>query len=76
MWGTINFKGSNLFKQAQPQLQPAQNIYSISCGNSHVVAIDTYGDAFVIGSNEFGQLGLEGERHTKAFKKINSRFIG
>jgi alpha-tubulin suppressor-like RCC1 family protein len=54
----INYKGANIFKQAQPQVQPAQNIVSISCGSSHVVAIDIYGDTFMLGSNEFGQLGL------------------
>lgn len=45
-------------KQAKPTVQPGQNIKNISCGNNHVTAVDAYGDLFVLGSNEFGQLGL------------------
>ena len=59
-WGTITHKGATLYKQAQPSQQPIGNISSIACGWSHAVAIDGYGDVFVMGSNEAGQLGLQG----------------
>ena len=38
--------------------------------------VDRYGDAFVLGSNEVGQLGLEGELHAKTFKKLSHPFLG
>ena len=75
-WGNIYFKGSPLTKQAKPTVQPGQNIKSISCGNNHVTAVDNYGDLFVLGSNEYGQLGLEGELHAKTFKKLNNVWLG
>jgi alpha-tubulin suppressor-like RCC1 family protein len=50
-WGNISFKGSNIYKQAQPYPQPSQNIVSVSCGHSHVAAVDVYGDLFMLGSN-------------------------
>ena len=59
-WGNIYFKGSPLLKTTKPTVQPGQNIVNISCGNNHVAAVDAYGDMFVLGSNEYGQLGLEG----------------
>jgi alpha-tubulin suppressor-like RCC1 family protein len=59
-WGNILYKGTAIIKQQQPYLQPAQSITNISCGLNHIVSIDRYGDAFVLGSNECGQLGLEG----------------
>lgn len=40
------------------------------------MAVDAYGDVFVMGSNEHGQLGLEGELHAKNFKKLNTEYIG
>ena len=75
-WGNILCKGSNIYKQAQPYQQPTQNTMHISCGSSHIVAVDSYGDAFVLGSNEHGQLGLQGELHAKTFKKFSSTYIG
>ena len=57
-WGSMSFKGASIYKQPHPFVQPGQNIVSASCGTSHIIAIDTYGDAFALGSNEFGQLGL------------------
>jgi alpha-tubulin suppressor-like RCC1 family protein len=48
----------------------------VACGSSHVVSVDAYGDVFVLGSNEHGQLGLEGELHAKTFKKVNTDYIG
>lgn len=57
-WGNIQYKGANLLKQGKPTPQPAQNIAYISCGNNHVAAVDSYGDCFMMGSNEFGQLGI------------------
>jgi len=60
VWGTISFKGSVIFKQSKPQSQPSQNIIKFSCGNSCVIAIDDRGDCFGFGSNELGQLGIEG----------------
>ena len=75
-WGNILYKGTHIIKQQQPYLQPAQNIVGISCGLNHLVAIDRYGDSFVFGSNEHGQLGLEGEMHSKTFKKFNSSITG
>lgn len=57
-WGNISYKGSPIYRQAQPYQQPTQNTVSISCGSSHIVSVDAYGDAFVLGSNEHGQLGL------------------
>lgn len=30
----------------------------------------------MLGSNESGQLGLEGEMHSKTFKKFNNNMIG
>jgi alpha-tubulin suppressor-like RCC1 family protein len=50
-WGNIYHKGSNIYKQAQPFVQPGQNISSLSCGHSHITAVDAYGDVFVLGSN-------------------------
>ena len=38
--------------------------------------MDGYGDVFVLGSNEQGQLGLEGELHARTFKKLNTDYIG
>lgn len=70
------YKGSGLIKQPRPAVQPGQNISSISCGNNHVAVVDKYGDMFVLGSNEFGQLGLEGEFHAKTFKKLNNVWLG
>lgn len=75
-WGNILCKGSNIYKQAQPYQQPTQNTMHISCGSSHIVAVDSYGDAFVLGSNEHGQLGLQGELHAKTFKKFSTNYIG
>ena len=75
-WGNILCKGSNIYKQAQPYQQPTQNTMHISCGSSHIVAVDSYGDAFVLGSNEHGQLGLQGELHARTFKKFSSNYIG
>ena len=75
-WGVICFKGAPILKQAKPTAQPGQKITNISCGNNHVTAVDAYGDLFVLGSNEFGQLGLEGELHAKTFKKLSSVWIG
>ena len=63
-------------KQSKPTPQPAQNIAFISCGNNHVAAVDSYGDCFMMGSNEYGQLGIEGELHAKNFKKLNSVWLG
>jgi len=54
------YKGSGLIKQQKPILQPGQNIANISCGNNHVAVVDNYGDLFMMGSNEHGQLGIEG----------------
>jgi alpha-tubulin suppressor-like RCC1 family protein len=48
----------------------------VACGSSHVVSVDAYGDVFVLGSNEQGQLGLETELHAKTFKKVNTDYIG
>lgn len=59
-WGNIFHKGAVIIKQQQLYLQPAQGIVGISCGLNHLVSIDRYGDSFVFGSNEYGQLGLEG----------------
>ena len=75
-WGNILYKGSNIYKQQQPSPQPGQNIVEISCGHSHIVSVDAYGDVFVLGSNEFGQLGLEGELHARTFKKLNNMWFG
>lgn len=76
MWGNIQYKGSNIFKQPKPSVMPGQNIKYFSCGNSHVAAVDAYGDLFMLGSNEFGQLGVEGELHLKGFKKLNNVWLG
>ena len=50
-WGNIYFKGAAIVKQPKPSVQPSQNIASISCGNNHVAAVDSYGDLFMLGSN-------------------------
>lgn len=50
-WGNIYYKGSSIFKQMKPTAMPGQNIISISCGNSHITAVDSYGDLFMMGSN-------------------------
>lgn len=75
-WGTITHKGATLYKQAQPYQQPIGNISSIACGWSHAVAVDSYGDVFVMGSNEAGQLGLQGELHSKQFKRLQHAYLG
>jgi alpha-tubulin suppressor-like RCC1 family protein len=75
-WGSMSFKGTPIYRQAQPYQQPAQNTISVACGSSHVAAVDAYGDVFMLGSNEHGQLGLEGELHAKTFKKLNTDYIG
>jgi alpha-tubulin suppressor-like RCC1 family protein len=72
----MSFKGTPIYRQAQPYQQPAQNTISVACGSSHVAAVDAYGDVFMLGSNEHGQLGLEGELHAKTFKKLNTDYIG
>lgn len=75
-WGNIYYKGSPIIKQQKPSLQPAKNIVGISCGNNHVAAVDAYGDLFMQGSNEHGQLGFEGELHARTFKKLNNVWLG
>jgi alpha-tubulin suppressor-like RCC1 family protein len=47
----MSFKGSLIYRQQTPFAQPAQNITSIACGNSHIIAVDSYGDVFALGSN-------------------------
>lgn len=66
----------SIYKQLIPQTQPVQNVASFSCGHSCVVAVDDWGELFSLGNNEFGQLALEGELHSKAFKKCSSQSIG
>ncbi|MCB0371108.1 MAG: hypothetical protein KDD45_17240 [Bdellovibrionales bacterium] len=75
-WGNIYYKGTPIIKQQKPNVQPGQNIVAISCGNNHTAAVDTYGDLFMLGSNEYGQLGLDGELHAKSFKKLSSVWLG
>lgn len=57
-------------------MQPAQNIKSFSCGNTNIIAIDENGDIFCFGSNDNGQLGLQGEFQSKIFKKLNDNSLG
>ena len=47
-----------------------------SCGNSHTIAIDYTGDAYALGSNEYYQLGMPGEKTCKSFKKISNQIVG
>ena len=74
-WGRIEIKGAAIYSQSKPQMQDSKNIVKFSCGNSHTVALDSDGYAYALGNNDMGQLGLEGERITKSFKKVNNNMI-
>ena len=57
-------------------MQQSTNIVNYACGNSCIVCVDSYGDAFGLGNNEFNQLQLKGEYFTKTFKKIPDQILG
>lgn len=57
-------------------MQDSKNIVNFSCGYSHTMAVDSSGSVYALGNNDVGQLGIIGERSTKAFKKINNNMIG
>ena len=40
------------------------------------MAVDSEGNVFAMGMNDQGQLGIFGERFTKAFKKMNNHMMG
>lgn len=69
-------RGAAIYKQDKPNLQESKNITDFSCGNSHTIAIDSAGDAYALGSNEFYQLGMPTEKTSKSFKKIGNQMIG
>jgi hypothetical protein len=41
-------------------MQQCSNIVNYSCGNSSIICVDAYGDAFGMGNNEWNQLFLKG----------------
>ncbi len=69
-------RGAVIYKQPQPHMQQSTNIINYACGNSCIVCVDSYGDAFALGNNEFNQLQLKGEYFTKTFKKIPDQILG
>ncbi len=75
-WGQIESRGVVIYKQGQPHMQQSTNIVNYSCGNSCIVCVDSYGDVFALGNNEWNQLHLKGEYFTKTFKKIPDQILG
>ena len=75
-WGQIESRGAVIYKQTQPHMQQSTNIVNYSCGNSCIVCVDSYGDAFAMGNNEFNQIFLKGEYFSKTFKKIPDQILG
>ena len=39
------------------------------------MALDSEGYAYALGNNDFGQLGLGGDRFSKVFKKVNNNML-
>ena len=51
----------------------------MACGDSHSMVLDSQGNVYTWGSNEFGQLGSEvsiGGKHYKPTKISKSKFNG
>jgi alpha-tubulin suppressor-like RCC1 family protein len=76
-WGDNEFGQIGNGKDKKPQSEPIlldgfenENILAISCGGQHSLAITQSGCVFSWGSNEFGQLGLEGYEMTNKPQKI------
>ena len=44
------------------KLPSLTNIHSVSCGDNHVICIDSGNKSFGFGNNEFGKLGLSGNQ--------------
>jgi alpha-tubulin suppressor-like RCC1 family protein len=44
-------KNTTVYSQSKPHQQDTKNISSFSCGNSHIIAVDSGGDAYALGSN-------------------------
>lgn len=57
-------------------MHQSANIVNYSCGNSCILCVDSYGDAFALGNNEFNQAFLKGEYFSKTFKKIPDNILG
>jgi alpha-tubulin suppressor-like RCC1 family protein len=63
-------KGNPIYTQSKPHLQDTKGIISFSSGNSHIIAVESGGDVYALGSNDSFQLGLASEKLCKNFKKI------
>ena len=57
-------------------MQQSTNIVSFSCGNSCIICVDSYGEAYALGNNEYSQIYLKGEYFSKTFKKIPDTILG
>jgi hypothetical protein len=57
-------------------MQQSANIVSYSCGNGCIICVDSNGDAFALGNNEWNQTFMKGEYFTKAFKKVPDHIFG
>jgi alpha-tubulin suppressor-like RCC1 family protein len=51
-------KDHPIYTQAKPHLQDTKGIIGFSSGNSHIIAFESGGDVYTLGSNDSFQLGL------------------
>jgi alpha-tubulin suppressor-like RCC1 family protein len=51
-------KDTPIYIQSKPHQQDTKNIIGFSCGSSHIIAVESGGDIYGLGSNESFQLGM------------------